>query len=334
MLPRPAEPVEWRHLADQQDGIVCRAQLLGIGLSSAQARGNVDNGRWRRLWPGVYATFTGPVGPRAGVWAAVLYAGPGAAASHRTALWLAGLFDEHTAPVHISVPAARRVTAQPGIRVHLRRALGNDGRPITHPSAAPPRIRLEVSLLDQCETETREGTTHLVLRAIQRRLTTADRLRSALRARPRHRWRGLVSDILAETAAGVASPLELHYRRGVELRHRLPPGIRNAQDIAPGGGHWYRDVHYRRWRVIVELDGREAHPIDAAFRDLRRDNLAAVAGETVLRYGWRDVIGNPCNVAAQVASVLAARGWTGQSAPCHERCPVRTVRAGGTTDAS
>jgi len=213
-----------------------------------------------------------------------------------------------TAPVHISVPAARRVTAQPGIRVHLRRALGNDGRPITHPSAAPPRIRLEVSLLDQCETETREGTTHLVLRAIQRRLTTADRLRSALRARPRHRWRGLVSDILAETAAGVASPLELHYRREVELRHRLPPGIRNAQDIAPGGGHWYRDVHNRRWRVIVELDGREAHPIDAAFRDLRRDNLAAVAGETVLRYGWRDVIGNPCNVAAQVASVLAARG--------------------------
>ena len=120
----------------------------------------------------------------------------------------------------------------------------------------------------------------------------------------------------------------------MELRHRLPPGIRNAQDIAPGGGHWYRDVHYRRWRVIVELDGRETHPIDVAFRDLRRDNLAAVAGETVLRYGWRDVIGHPCTVAAQVSSVLAARGWTGQSVPCDDRCPVRTVRAGGTTDAS
>jgi len=274
----------------------------------------------------VYATFTGPVDPRASVWAAVLYAGHGAAVSHRTALWLDGLYDEPVVPIHVSVPAARRVAAQPGIRVHLSRAL-DAGRDITHPSATPPRIRFEVSLLDQCEIETREGVTHLVLRAIQRRLTTADRLRRALQARQRHRWRRLVIEILAETVAGVASPLELRYRRGVELPHRLPSGIRNSQDIAPGSGRWYRDVRYRRWRVVVELDGREAHPADAAFRDLRRDNLATVAGETVLRYGWRDVVGNPCAVAAQVASVLAARGWTGQPTACHPHCPLNANRA-------
>jgi hypothetical protein len=159
---------------------------------------------------------------------------------------------------------------------------------------------------------------------IQRRLTTAGRIRSALRARPRHRSRGLLTELLAETEDGIASPLELRYRRFVEGAHRLPNGVRNARETAPGGGSWYRDVRYARWGVIVELDGREAHAADEKFRDLRRDNLAAIGGETVLRYGWRDVVGRPCEVAAQAAAVLTMRGWTGRPAACGPECAVRT----------
>jgi very-short-patch-repair endonuclease len=70
----------------------------------------------------------------------------------------------------------------------------------------------------------------------------------------------------------------------------------------------YRDVRYPQWKTIVELDGREAHPPDEKFRDLRRDNRAAIAGDASLRYGWRDVAGDPCAVAAQVALLLTNRG--------------------------
>ena len=50
----------------------------------------------------------------------------------------------------------------------------------------------------------------------------------------RHRWRRLILDVLDETAEGVASPLELRYRRMVELPHRLPDGVRNLHE--PGSG--------------------------------------------------------------------------------------------------
>ncbi len=70
----------------------------------------------------------------------------------------------------------------------------------------------------------------------------------------------------------------------------------------------------------MELDGREAHPEDQAFRDYRRDNHAAVAGEAVLRYGWRDVVGRPCEVALQVGQVLALSGWQGPLVGCRPGC--------------
>jgi hypothetical protein len=153
----------WTIPAELQEGIVSRGQLLAAGLTPAQARTNIDNGRWRPLLPGVYATFTGPVSPLARTWSAVLYAGQGAIASHRTALWLASVLDEPTDPVHVSIPASRRVLPQPNVRIHLSRALDDPHQRIVHPSSLPPRSRLEVALLDQCERETANQVTHLVL---------------------------------------------------------------------------------------------------------------------------------------------------------------------------
>jgi predicted amino acid-binding ACT domain protein len=84
----------WPALAAEQDGIVARQQLLACGLSPGAARREIVARRWRRLYPGVYATFSGPVPDRAQIWAALLRAGPGAVAGHRTALWLAGVIDD------------------------------------------------------------------------------------------------------------------------------------------------------------------------------------------------------------------------------------------------
>src|SRR5689334_16353880 len=45
----------------------------------------------------------------------------------------------------------------------------------------------------------------------------------------------------------------------------------------------------------------------------------------VLRYGWADVAGRPCEVAEQVAAMLRIAGWAGQPAPCRPACPLTTA---------
>ena len=311
-----ADADPWRCLAEQQQGIVSRSQLLSLGLSRSQARRNVANGRWRLLLPGVYATFTGPVGELAAVWAAVLGAGSGAAASHATALWLGGVIDDRPDVIHISIPAERRVRSHPGVRIHRTRDFSDS----VHPAALPPRSRVECAVLDVCETAGPMVVVDIVLRSIQRRLTTALRLRAALSSRPRHRHRALLQEVLDEAGSGVHSQLERRYLLDVERRHRLPSGRRNRAERGSGGSDRYRDVRYPQWLTVVELDGRAAHPADEAFRDHRRDNVAVVAGDVVLRYGWRDVVEHPCRVAAEVTAVLPGRGWSGTPLPCGPGC--------------
>ena len=111
-----------------------------------------------------------------------------------------------------------------------------------HPAARPPRVRLEQALLDACDATSAAGAIDLVLRATQRRLTTADLLRVTIAQRSRVRWRSRLLAVLQQVEAGVASPLELEYRRAVECRHRLPVGLRNVREEGPNGRSWYRDV--------------------------------------------------------------------------------------------
>ena len=267
----------------------------------------------------MYATFTGPVGDLAAVLAAILGAGSGAAASHATALWLSGVIDDRPGLIHVSIPAERRVRSHTGVRIHRARA----GIHSVHPASSPPRSRVECAVLDASETASPVVVVDLVLRAIQRRLTTVSRLRAALSSRSRHRHRSLLAEILEEAEAGVHSMLERRYLRDVERGHRLPSGRRNQADRGGDGINRYRDVRYRQWLTVVELDGRAGHPADEAFRDHRRDNAAEVAGDIVLRYGWRDVVRNPCRVAAEVAAVLQGRGWPGVPSPCGPGCCLR-----------
>jgi very-short-patch-repair endonuclease len=299
---------------------------MDLGLSAAEARADVNTGKWQRIFPGVYATFTGPMNSLGRVWAAALYAGNGAAASHATALWLSNLVDEPPNIIDVSIPESRKVLPQIGIRVHRRRGLDSpDRRLIVHPAARPPRLRVEEAVLETCGTGTAANAIDLILRSTQRRITTAERLRRRMTERPRQPWRALLGEVLADIDDGVASPLERRYRGDVERRHHLPQGACNEAEVQRFGGRWYRDVRYRAWHVIVELDGREAHPVDEAFRDMRRDNVAALAGDTSLRFGWRDVVSDPCGVATQVVAVLRLGGWAGLPRACNATCTVERV---------
>jgi hypothetical protein len=271
------------------------------------------------LLPGVYVTFTGPRPDLCRVWAAVLYGGGQAAVGGLAALWLWGLLPDLPDLVTVRVPASRRVRDQPGVRVVTRARLGS----AVHPAAMPPRLRVEEALLDAVAGASEETrVVDLLLRAVNGRQTTPERVLAASRRRERLRWRRLVEDVLGEAGDGVRSGLELRWARDVERRHGLPRGERNVPDVDASGRRRYRDVRYRRWRLVVELDGREAHPDDARFRDRARDNALVERGEVPLRYGWREVAGEPCGVAAQLVRILRAQGWTGTPRGCSPGCPV------------
>lgn len=307
----------WAELLSAQDGVVHRRQAVAAGLSDDEIRHRVRRGSWRAIYPGVYATFTGPPTFTARVWAALLHAGPPAMASHLTAARLQGLADEDPDVIQISVPNGHRVTSQPGLRVHHPRAWTLRRRP----SASIPQTRVEDTVLDLIGL-TRDPTDVIrwVLRACQRRLTTPARLRAAAGRRRRLRHRALFHDLTAEVAHGVASPLERRYRSRVEIAHGLPKAQRGEAWLGPDGLRRYFDVRYRSWRVRIELEGLAFHPVERGWVDHARDNAAVLQGDVVLRYGWRAVSVEACSVAAQVGAVLTLRGWPGGIKPCGPTC--------------
>jgi len=310
---------ELGELAERQEGAIARRQLLALGLTSDQARTHVRRGRWQVLWPGIYVIHTGPVSDLTRAYGAVLHCGDGAVAGGRTALWLAKAIPQFADPIEVCIPNHRHLQKVSGIRVHRVHGLAARSQTMT----SPPRVRIEHAVLDMADrSESEEGVCDIVLRSLQQRLTTADRIRAALETRGRHRWRSLTKDVLADFSDGVHSPLELRYLRTVERPHGLPRALRNHQEKQADGRSKYHDVRYSGYQLVVELDGREAHPATDAFRDLRRDNAVVAGGEVVLRYGWRDVAGDPCAVASEVAGVLTARGWPGRPRRCGPNCRI------------
>jgi hypothetical protein len=307
-----------RALVDRQHGALSRPQVLACGRTDAGIRVELAAGRWQQGLPGVYVTYTGVQQPKTRLWVALLYAGEGATASHQSAAWLQGLADDPSGTVHVTVPSRRTVAPQPGVVVHGSTWV--DQR--RHPPADPPRTRVEDTVLDLSDAAARpQEVVDLVTRACQRRLTTAERLRLSAEQRKRLGWRELLMDVLAEVSDGVHSELERRYARDVERAHGLPKGERNVAEDQ-NGKTVYRDVRHRRERVVVELDGRAAHPEERRHLDRARDRHLAARDVVTVRYGWREVVGDPCAVAAEMAALLRSRGWDGRPRPCGPGCPV------------
>ncbi|MFN8079628.1 MAG: type IV toxin-antitoxin system AbiEi family antitoxin domain-containing protein [Kineosporiaceae bacterium] len=310
-------------LATDQAGVISRAQALDLGMTRGMIRALLDSGRWQRVHPGTYVIFTGPLPVMTRVWAAIRYAGRGAMVVGATALWLAGAVDEPPPSIQIGVPHGRSVVPVAGVVIVAGRCLGTRPRP----AARPPRTAVEDALLTEVGMRTSvDAVVGLVLQVLQRRVTTPQRLRAALGERRRQRWRSLILDLTDEAADGVHSRLEYCYRRDVERRHGLPRGERNVAEAIParagssGSTHRYRDVRYRAQRLVVELDGALTHPAEDAWLDRRRDNDLVITGERTLRYGWREVGGQPCRVADQVGTALQVGGWTGRPQRCSAPC--------------
>lgn len=320
----PSElPPEVRGLLVSQGHVITRAQAIGSGLGLEAIRNRARYGDWQRLLVGVYADFTGEPQRDAQIWAALLRAGPGAALSHWTAAERHGLMDKPSAAIHLTVPMTRRPARWapvPGVIIHRSRLLEH----AVHPAMTPACIRVEHTVLDLIEASgSFEDAYAWICRAIGRRRTTAARIREAMAARPRVRWRADLELALGD-AGNVLSVLEHRYVHGVERPHGLPAAKRQAR-VWQGTGNRYLDNLYEEYRACVEIDGAAAHPADEQWRDKDRDRWNAVHRKLdTIRIGVL-ALRSPearCATAAEVSAWLSGRGpMTGR--PCaREGCLV------------
>ena len=65
------------------------------------------------------------------------------------------------------------------------------------------------------------------------------------------------------------------------------------------------DLHWPQHKLIVEVDGFQAHGSRRAFEDdRRRDQILAAAGYTVIRITWLQLTNEPYRVIAAIAQAL------------------------------
>lgn len=222
---------------------------------------------------------------------------------------------ELSQPVTVSVPDSRHPRHRRGLVVRRRANVDS-----LH-GCLPPRTTLIQTLLDLV-TDTRDpaDVVHTVIRCMDRGRISPQHIRSVWATVPssgHERWSSTWSAhsnpefaLLSNTDTAATS----------NTRTRCHSPLDSRVGVVSNG--WYvRDLDYRPWRLVVELDGRLNHAsTDRVFWDMDRDNASVLSGEVTLRFGWLAVAGAPCRVAAQVSEVLKLRGWQGQPQRCGAAC--------------
>jgi hypothetical protein len=288
-------------LAAQQHGVVARRQLLAAGLASSTVDDRIASGHLVPLHRGVYA-----VGHRSlcadGWWmAAVLAVGPGAVLSHRDAAQLHGLGSFGGSRIDVSTAAERRGTSK--IRVHGRRRL--DARDVTTVEGIEVTA-VARTLVDLAEVVTRDRLLKACSEAERQRTLDVEDVEEALGRRRGRRGpatsklRAALAELESHGATLTRSPLEDRFLSLLDA-HDLPRPATNAYVEGFEG-----DAVWRKQRLVVELDGWDAHKTRRAFqRDRTKTNALTAQGWTVLRFTHDDVTRRPHETAAAIAAQLS-----------------------------
>jgi hypothetical protein len=291
-------------LAEEQAGVLSRAQLYAAGFSRGEVRANVRAGRWARLGAHCVLARLGPLTVNARWWAAVLEGGPRAFLDGETALVVAGLehYSSHT--IRISVPRGARIRHRGtvcDIR-QTRRWQPDDvvvqGLPCSRPAVAAIRAALWAR-------SDRQATLLLTMTVQQGLAKVEDLGLEMLRVR-RDRRRGLVHVTLLDLAGGVGSLGELDVLRGCRERG-IPEPDKQVLRRTPSGTY-YLDFRWNRWAVVLEVEGIQHAWVQQIVPDALRQNSVALSGDMVLRLPVLGLRLCPDEFFAQLATALANAG--------------------------
>jgi len=287
-------------VASRQGGVFTRAQARAEGWTTDQVKHRVAGGHWVRLTPSALVAAGTPTTAGVLAWAATV-TWPGAVLGHRTAALLHGfpVGGAAEAVAHVVLPVGRHPV--PGIRPHVADLeavelcrLGN-GLTVTSPRR---------TALDCLASLPPDDAGRLLAWVVTRRVLTRADLAAAARERVGRAGTPQLLRLLRETRTGALSTAER--RAHALLRRRGITGwVANARVEDDDGLVGVVDLLFPRHRVVVEIDGFEAHGTREAFVvDRRRQNRLVAAGYVVLRFTWDDLTHRPDAVAAEILAAL------------------------------
>ncbi len=295
-------------IARRQHGVVSRTQA---SMSVAAWRRAIDAGTLVAIHPHVARLVGTADTPQQSIAAAVLAAGTGALASHRSAALLHGVPVADPPPMDVIVPhrgvrdisngRGRTANRLDGVCIHRPRDLQRTAPHRIDDIACTDILRTLVDL-GAVDADAVHGA---VGHALTNDLVTLDAIEAALAGHARQGRRGVVAlrralDDWSLGAAPADSVLEPAVRR-LLVRYGLPPATFHAH---VGG----RDVdfHVTGTPIVMECDGwthhgRDRHQFE---RDRRDDAEFAAHGWIVLRFTYRKVTTRPADVANQIRRTI------------------------------
>jgi very-short-patch-repair endonuclease len=273
-------------LARRQHGVVARHQLLDNGWSPSRIARERHARRLHHLHTGVYAVGHRALTDKARWMAAVLACAPDGVLSHHSAAALWGLPVRDNGLTRITATHRRR---RAGILIH---------RAHLHPRDHEVRHGIRVTtvaraLADLAHSLDAERYHRAVKEAQFRDLWIDEQVHDVLQRRYSRRLHDYLGD---ETLT--QTELEDAFLR-ICTRHHIPTPI-TQHGIKPR-----LDFIWHDQRLVVEVDGWQAHRTRTAFQDDRTTtNALQLRGFVVLRYTYADVTRRKDLVATQVRRAL------------------------------
>ena len=293
-------------------GVIPRSMLLEAGLSRHQIQWAVHTGELLAVHRGVFQASAAPPSWAQRVLRAVLAAGPGAMASHRSAAALWELDGSTRGVPEVVTPRHLRSWAVDLGHRHESKDL----------HLAEPTSRLEIpctgitrTLVDLGAVQPLEIVQQAVDDAIRRGLCTWDEVAHvlALHSKQGRSGVGKLRQIV-EAHLGTKIP-DSHFNRLVErlivASGLTPPVVEHVVRDGNGLEIGRLDLAYPPEKVGLELDSRRHHLTSSAFEhDRKRQNRLEIAGWLILRYTWLHYTRTPQQLVNDVSEALTARRAT------------------------
>lgn len=293
------DPRQFDRFGRTHHGLVTLDAAAAAGLPRDRwHRHLVGSDQLERVHRGVARVLGAPSSREQRILAAVLAAGGGAMASHRSSAHLWGVERPPDDPIDVLLVGRTRRARLEGVEVHRPRDL-DDLRPVVRhgvPTTNPLRLLLDLGAVDA------EGVTpalrHLVLAGFVTPLVVSAAL-------DRHARRGRSGVGPLRTALerwmidGRPSDSELEQRMAAVARRFGLPRLRFHPVLA---GHEV-DFAIEGTCLVIECDGWSTHGADRAQfeRDRARDADLTAAGHIVVRVTWRHLFSRPQPAAERIA---------------------------------
>lgn len=294
--------------ASRRHGILTRAEVLGRGLSERTLHRRIADGRLIVVAPEVYRCAGAPTTWHQRMLVACLTEGDPALASHRSAAALHGFDGFRPGIVEVTTPRWLR-RHRPGVRVHESTDLAAVDR---SERGSVPVTGVERTLIDLGAVVHRHKVEQALDDALRRGLTTPEQLRNRFLQLARKGRRGVgVLRPLLDGVLGLPGIRPGEFERRVcrlLVRARFPAPVCEHEVRTPEGVLIARvDLAYVLERLAIECDSERWHSSRQQRQaDLERQNRLVLAGYTVLRFTWDDLVHHPESIIRQVADALAA----------------------------